>query len=58
MEDENELNLQSYISIRIDKVVQEVCDNLCKYCQTIDDDFTCDYMREHGGKCPLDKLLM
>lgn len=39
----------------IEEVCETVCDDLCKYRDTADDDFICDYMREHG-KCPLDRL--
>lgn len=40
----------------IDQVCETVCDDLCKYRDTTDDDLYCDYMREHNGECPLDKL--
>ena len=39
----------------IEEVCETVCDDLCQYRDTADDDFICDYIREHG-KCPLDRL--
>lgn len=38
------------------EVCETVCDNLCKYSETADEDSVCDYMREHEGHCPLDRL--
>lgn len=40
----------------IKEVCQIVCDDLCKYAETTDDDYVCDYQREHG-ECPLDRLM-
>lgn len=40
----------------IEEVAETVCDDLCKYRDTCDEDCVCDYMREHDGKCPLDRL--
>ena len=40
----------------IESVREEVCDNLCQYAPTADEDSICDYIREHG-ECPLDRLL-
>lgn len=48
---ENENNVVQII----EDVCQEVCDNLCKYAVTSDDNCECDYIREKGY-CPLDKL--
>lgn len=38
------------------EVCETVCDDLCKYSETADEDSVCDYMREHEGHCPLDRL--
>lgn len=40
---------------QIEDVMGEVCDNLCKYRDTADEDAVCDYIRENGA-CPLNKL--
>lgn len=40
----------------IEDVCEIVCMELCKYQATTDEEFICDYMREHDGKCPLDRL--
>ena len=47
--------LQDTIKEILENVSEEVCDNLCKYRDSADDDFVCDYMRENGN-CPLDVL--
>lgn len=39
----------------IESVIETVCDDLCKYRVTADDDCICDYIREHGS-CILDRL--
>lgn len=39
----------------IENVRIEVCTNLCKFRDSCDDDFVCDYVRENGY-CPLDRL--
>lgn len=44
------------VSQIIQEVCETVCDHLCKYSDTADDAGVCDYMREHDGKCPLDRL--
>ena len=49
--------LLDYIQERIENVQSIVCDNLCKYRKTSDDDLVCDYMREHDNRCPLDELF-
>ena len=46
--------LQDMTSI-LEEVCGDVCDNLCKYRDSVDDDFICDYIRENGT-CPLDVL--
>lgn len=43
------------IQQQLQEVIEAVCDNLCKYRSTADDDLICDYIREHGS-CPLDKI--
>lgn len=45
----------SQIQTTIEKTTEIVCEQLCKYRETADDDFICDYIREHG-ECPLDRL--
>lgn len=40
----------------IEQVAEEICDKLCRYNETCDDNCECDYMREKGD-CPLDRLL-
>lgn len=39
----------------IESVQQEVCESLCQYGSTADEDRICDYIREHGA-CPLDRI--
>lgn len=39
----------------IEETVETICDELCKYRDTADENNECDYMREHGA-CPLDRL--
>lgn len=36
-------------------VCEDICDNYCKYRETVDEDYLCDVIRE-GGSCPLDRL--
>lgn len=48
-------SLQKQVYEIIEEVTVAVCDNLCKYRETADEDLICDYMRENGS-CPLDKL--
>ena len=43
------------ITETIEEVSKEVCEKLCKYHETIDDDCVCDYMRQ-GNNCPLEKI--
>lgn len=40
----------------LSRVAETVCDELCRYNDTADDDGVCDYMRQHGGECPLDVI--
>lgn len=40
----------------VQEVTETVCDDLCKYRDTADEDLICDYMRQHDMKCPLDLL--
>lgn len=44
------------LKIMRQEVFEKVCDQLCKYRDTCDEDIECDYIREHGN-CPLDRLL-
>lgn len=46
-----------YNSIKeiLEDVAGEVCDNLCKYRDTVDGDLMCGYIAEKG-MCPLDRL--
>lgn len=39
----------------LQEVSEEVCDNLCKYRETSDEDLICDYIRENGRR-PLDRI--
>lgn len=39
----------------IEEVCNTICDKLCKYSGTGDDDCICDYIKEHD-ECPLDRL--
>lgn len=43
------------ITTIIEEVCETVCDNLCKYSSTSDENCECDYIRENGS-CPLDRL--
>lgn len=54
--DKQKEGLASEIFDRLENISEEICNNLCKYRETSDEDLICDYMREHG-ECPLDKLL-
>lgn len=40
----------------IREVCEDICDNYCKYRDTVDEDGICDGMRD-GRKCPLDRLF-
>lgn len=40
----------------ITSVAEDICDNFCKYRETVDDNCECDYIRE-GNQRPLDKLV-
>lgn len=39
----------------IQEVCEDICDNYCKYRDTVDEDQNCVIMREKGA-CPLDKM--
>lgn len=39
----------------IEDVCSQICDELCKYREAIDDEGICGYIQEHG-ECPLDRL--
>jgi len=35
---------------------KDICDNFCKYRETCDEDFECDWVRS-GKDCPMDRLI-
>lgn len=37
------------------EVSENICDNYCKYRETVDEECLCDVIRD-GGSCPLDRL--
>lgn len=39
----------------IEEVVNDICNNYCKYRDTSDDNCECEVIR-NGGECPLNKL--
>lgn len=39
----------------LEEVREDICDNYCKYRDTVDKDCVCDIMR-NGNTCPLDQL--
>ena len=39
------------------ELVEEICDEHCKHNENITEN-GCEYCREHGGNCYLDKLLI
>lgn len=43
------------ISTIIEEVTETICDNFCKYRNTVDVNCECEWMRK-GHKCPLDRL--
>ena len=45
----------SKVMENIRKVCEDICDNYCKYRDTVDEDGICDGMRD-GRICPLDRL--
>ena len=47
----NEKNLMRVI----EEVCEDICDNYCKYSETVDENFECEVIRSGEG-CPLDKL--
>ena len=49
------MNNQSITSM-LYQIVEDICDNYCKYRETCDEDALCDITRS-GGECPLDKLV-
>lgn len=46
-----EKNIKEILS----EVCEDICDNYCKYRETVDEECLCDKIRE-GGNCPLDPL--
>lgn len=55
MENEKKENLQKTVKMIIQEVSEDICDNYCKYRETVDDDCLCDAIR-NGNSCPLDRL--
>ena len=49
------MNNQSITSM-LQQIVEDICDNYCKYRETCDEDALCDIIR-NGEQCPLDKLV-
>ena len=43
------------VTQEMEVVCELVCDDLCKYRETVDEKAVCDYIREHGA-CPLERL--
>lgn len=48
-------NLQKSIKYIIQEVSEDICDNYCKYRNTVDEDVFCDAIRD-GSPCPLVRL--
>lgn len=42
------------VVILLEEMVENICDNFCKYRETCDENAECEYMRNNEGKCPLD----
>lgn len=38
------------------EVSENICDNFCKYRDTCDEDYMCDFIRDGSNNCPLDIL--
>ena len=49
------MNNQSITSM-LQQIVEDICENYCKYRETCDEEAMCDIIRD-GGECPLDKLV-
>lgn len=47
---------RSEVIENIREVCEDICDNYCKYRDTVDEDGICDGMRD-GRTCPLDRLF-
>lgn len=43
------------ISEILEEIREDICDNYCKYRDTVDEDCLCDKLRD-GRSCPLDRL--
>lgn len=41
------------ITKALQEIAEDICDNYCKYQDTVDEEGICDCIR-NGGKCPLD----
>ena len=44
------------LTVVIQEVAEDICNNFCKYTETIDDNCECEYMRKNGY-CPLERLV-
>ena len=40
---------------QLEEVIENICDNFCKYTETCDENAECQWIRE-GNTCPLDKI--
>ena len=53
--DKDNRTMMNSIKDIIQDVSEEICDKLCKYRESSDEDLICDYIRKNGS-CPLDRL--
>lgn len=44
------------VAVILQTLVEDICDNYCKYRKTADENCDCDITR-NGGSCPLDILI-
>lgn len=44
------------ITEQLEEFAENICDNFCKYAETVDENAECQWMTE-GNICPLDKLF-
>lgn len=44
------------IAEQLEEIQSLICDRFCKYGDTTDDDYQCDWLKA-GNSCPLDRLL-
>lgn len=47
-----DINIKDFLLM----VLEDICDNFCKYRETVDEDCLCDYIRDGSNSCPLDIL--